>query len=155
MSFDYISKSLDDTKKIALNLAKNLNAGDVILFYGDLGAGKTTFTKSLAEGLEIGDDVHSPTFTLIHEHKGKLNLYHIDLYRLDTFEEILSIGFEEYIYSDGVTVVEWSEKLGDNVPKGVIKIEIESLGDNERKFKFSTDINAYNKMLKEVVTCIS
>ena len=155
MTFEYISHNLIETEKLAFSLAKRLNPGDIILFYGGLGAGKTTFTKSLAKGLGISDDIHSPTFTLVHEHFGKMPLYHIDLYRLDTIEEILNIGFEDYIYSDGITVIEWSEKLDDYLPKGFIKIEIETLGDNERKFKLSSDLEQYTNILKEVVTCIS
>lgn len=155
MLFEYISHSQEETEKLALELAKHLSAGDIIFFYGGLGAGKTTFTKGIGKGLNVKDHIHSPTFTLIHEHTGKLKLNHIDLYRLDTIEEINNIGFEDYLYSDGITIVEWSEKLGDNLPAGYIKIEIEVLGDNERKFIISTDTESYEKMLGEVVNCIS
>ena len=154
MSFEYISKSLEDTGKLAHELAKHLSGGDVILFYGGLGAGKTAFTKALAQGLDVKDHIHSPTFTLIHEHRGRLNLYHIDLYRLDTIEEIRNIGFEEYLYSDGVTVVEWSEKLGDYLPEGAIKIKAEILGDCERKYTLSSEIEYYEKILGEVENCL-
>ncbi|MBQ0106213.1 MAG: tRNA (adenosine(37)-N6)-threonylcarbamoyltransferase complex ATPase subunit type 1 TsaE [Armatimonadetes bacterium] len=155
MKTEFISHSPEDTEKLASELAGRLSKGDVILFFGDLGAGKTTFTKGLAKGLKITDYIHSPTFTLIHEHIGKLNLYHIDLYRLDTLEEIMNIGFEDYLYSEGVTVVEWSEKLQDYLPKGYIKIEIETIGDTDRKFVLSSDLETYNKMLGDVVNCIS
>ena len=155
MSVEYISKSLEDTEKLALKLSEKLSSGDVILFFGGLGAGKTTFTKSLAKGLGVKDYIHSPTFTLVHEHKGNLPLYHIDLYRLETQDEIQNIGFEDYIYSEGVTLVEWSEKVRGNLPKGYIRIDIETLGDFERKFILSSDMEIYDNMLKEVVHCIS
>ena len=155
MKTEFISHSPFETEKLAYELAGKLSKGDVILFFGDLGAGKTTFTKGLAKGLKISDYIHSPTFTLIHEHTGALNLYHIDLYRLDTIEEIMNIGFEDYLYSEGVTVVEWSEKLQDYLPNGYIKIQIETLGDTDRKFVLSSDLESYNKMLGDVVNCIS
>ena len=155
MSAEYISHSIEETGALAKKLARRLSPGDVILFYGGLGAGKTTFTKKLAEGLNIKDHVHSPTFTLVHEYKGDINLYHIDLYRLERYEEIMNIGFEDYVYSDGITVVEWSEKLGEHYLKGVINIKIETIGENERKFTLWSDIKSYNEMLEDVVKCIS
>ena len=155
MSIKYISHNVKDTEKLALEIAKHLQPGDVILFYGDLGAGKTTFVKALAKGLSVTDLVHSPTFTLIHEHEGNLMLYHIDLYRLDDYDQILNIGFEDYIYSQGVTCVEWSEKLGENLPRGAIIIKIENIGDNEREFTLWSDLENHNKMLEDAVKCIS
>lgn len=155
MSIEYISHNLEDTKKLGLELSKHLSKGDLILFFGGLGAGKTTLTKSIGEGLKIKDLIHSPTFTLVHEHFGEKKLNHIDLYRLETIDEILNIGFEDYIYSDGVTIVEWSENLCDFPVSGYIKIEVEVLSDTERKFMLSSDVDSYNKMLKEVIDCIS
>ena len=155
MSVTYTSKSTEDTAKLAKGLASRLSGGDLILFYGGLGAGKTTFTKSLAEGLGILDDIHSPTFTLIHEHLGKTKLFHVDLYRLETLEEIINIGIEEYIYSDAITVIEWSERLKDFLPKGRIEIKINIIDDNVREFVLSSDKETYNNMLAEVVACIS
>lgn len=155
MIYEYVSHNLNETDKLAKELAERLSEGDIILFFGGLGAGKTTFTKSLGEALGVNDTVHSPTFTLIHEHTGRKKLNHIDLYRLDSQEEINNIGFDEYLYSDGITVVEWTEKLGDFLPKGAIKIRIEVLGENERKFILSSDSKSYEKMLGETVSCIS
>lgn len=155
MSIEYISHNLEDTKKLGLELSKHLSKGDLILFYGGLGAGKTTLTKSIGEGLKIKDLIHSPTFTLVHEHLGDIKLNHIDLYRLESINEILNIGFEDYIYSDGITIVEWSENLEEFPVSGYIKIQVEVINDNERKFILSSDVESYNKMLKEVIDCIS
>ena len=107
------------TQKIAEKLAKALHAGDVILLDGDLGAGKTTFTKGLARGLGIRKNVKSPTFTLIREyHEGRLPLYHMDVYRLEETGGD-DLGLEEYFNGDGVSVVEWSQFVEDDLPKGL------------------------------------
>ena len=88
----------------------------MIALFGDLGAGKTTLTKGIAVGLGLAADIHSPTFTLIHEHPGAVPLYHVDLYRLSCEEEIETLGLEEYIYSDGVTIIEWADRMKSLLP---------------------------------------
>ena len=91
----------------------------------DLGAGKTTLTKSIGIGLGVEDYITSPTFTLINEYKGKLNLYHFDVYRLEGITDLDDLGFEEYFYSDGVCIIEWGDKIEDILPEGTINISIE------------------------------
>src|SRR5699024_5529025 len=97
--------SLSETQALAHRLALLVSSGDVITLEGQLGVGKTTFTKALAEGLGIKDHITSPTFTIIKEYEGVIPLYHMDAYRLEDSEE--DIGFDEYFYGDGVTVIEW------------------------------------------------
>lgn len=121
--------NLEETEKFGIFLGANLNPGDVVCLNGDLGAGKTTLTKSIAKGLGIDDYVTSPTFTIVNEYYGKTDLYHIDTYRLDDKIDVDYLGFDEYFYSDGVTIVEWAEKIRDALPEEYMEINIKSLDD--------------------------
>lgn len=108
-----IAKSRAETIAFGENLGKSLNPGDIVLLFGDLGSGKTTLTQGIARGLGLknGEYIRSPTFTLINEYQGAMPIYHIDLYRLQTFEDVENLGLEEALFGDGVAVVEWAEKL--------------------------------------------
>ncbi len=120
-----ILNGLKDTKEFGEKLGSLLKPGDIICLIGDLGAGKTTLTKSIGIGLGVEDYITSPTFTLINEYKGKLNLYHFDVYRLEGITDLDDLGFEEYFYSDGVCIIEWGDKIEDILPEGTINISIE------------------------------
>lgn len=113
----YISNSVLETKKIAAELAKLLKGGDTLCMYGDLGAGKTAFVQGIAEGLGITDPVTSPTFTIVNEYHGNLDLYHFDVYRIADPDEMYEVGYEEYVYGDGVSVIEWAELIEDILPE--------------------------------------
>lgn len=129
-----ISNSEEETKTIAAGLAKQLKAGDVVCLEGDLGAGKTHFVKGMARAFGIDEkEVHSPTFTLIHEYAGSMPLYHMDCYRMERLEEALEIGAEEYFYGDGVSVIEWPRLLDPIIPENAIWIKIDSEGKSKRK----------------------
>ncbi len=128
-----ISHSPEQTSEIGRRLAVELRPGDVLALAGDLGAGKTQFAKGIAAGLGIETDVTSPTFTLIHEYPGRLPLYHIDLYRLESEEEVLGIGIDDYLDGDGVTVVEWADKFARLMPKGVRWVRFRALEGDERE----------------------
>src|SRR5699024_12608053 len=121
------SDSEELTKDIAIRLAKQLEPGDVVTLSGNLGAGKTTFTKGIATGLGVKRAVTSPTFTIMKEYKGRLPLYHIDAYRLEGSEE--DIGFKEYIDGDGVKVIEWAAFIEDFIPLDRLEIMIEYIID--------------------------
>ena len=128
----YISRSLEDTDFLAEKIADKLNGGEVILLNGQLGAGKTAFTKCLAKHLGIEDIVTSPTFTFMKEFHGRLTLYHFDMYRAVDDEELYELGLNEYLYMDGVCVIEWN-KFQD-LPE-YINIDISTLDNGEdRKF---------------------
>ncbi|MFQ3550357.1 MAG: tRNA (adenosine(37)-N6)-threonylcarbamoyltransferase complex ATPase subunit type 1 TsaE [Armatimonadota bacterium] len=133
---EVVTNSSDETIKLGERVGKLINEGSVLALFGELGAGKTTFTKGLAVGLDLPDDIHSPTFTLVHEHYGKMPLYHIDLYRLESEAEAETIGIEEYIESDGVTVIEWPDRLGESLPKESLIVHIKVISDDQRKFEF-------------------
>jgi tRNA threonylcarbamoyladenosine biosynthesis protein TsaE len=130
-----ISKSIQETISIGAKLGKSLRAGDVVALIGDLGAGKTVLTKGIAQGLGVKNVryVNSPTFVIIKEYKGKLPLYHFDLYRLDKSSVIDAENFEEYFYGDGVTVVEWADKIRKLLPKRHVEVRLSVAGEGRRK----------------------
>jgi len=130
----FISTSPKATEEFAANLAKTLKGGEVIAFRGDLGAGKTCFTRGLAAGLDFKGEVNSPTFALINEYLGgRLNIYHFDMYRISSWEELYSSGYYEYLDMGGVVVCEWSENIDGALPDDAIIIEIEKIDETTRK----------------------
>lgn len=140
--FEYkiTTRSPEETQTLGKRIGKSCRGGEVFLLNGDLGAGKTCFTKGVALGLEIYDDVTSPTFVLHVQYCGnRLELNHFDAYRLAETESIGELGFEDYFgYEQGVAIVEWPEVIADILPrKGAIRVEIISLSETEREFSFS------------------
>lgn len=127
--FTIISHSPDETRELARKLAPILSEGDVINLSGDLGTGKTVFTKGLADGLGIDEPVTSPTFTIIKEYKGRLPLYHFDVYRLADASELDELGVDEYFYGDGISVVEWGDKVEELMPQAHLEVKILRLVD--------------------------
>jgi tRNA threonylcarbamoyladenosine biosynthesis protein TsaE len=130
---NYITGSIEETKDFGRNLAKRLKSGDILALSGPLGAGKTTLIQGIAEGLGVKGPVTSPTFILINEYPAKIPLIHLDLYRLDSENQIEDLGMEEYFERPAIMVVEWAEKLGALLPSNAIKVDIEVLGENRRK----------------------
>ncbi len=128
------SCSATETENIAARFAQNLKGGEVIAFTGDLGAGKTCFTRGLGLGLGFKGDVTSPTFAIINEYiGGRLNLYHFDMYRVTGWEDLYSTGFFEYLEAGGVVAAEWSENIAAALPEDTIFINIEKTSDTTRK----------------------
>lgn len=132
MTKKIISSSLKNTQKIAFDLSKTLKPNDIILFYGDIGSGKTTFIRFIAEYFNIFD-VSSPTFNILNIYESKINIYHFDLYRLNDEEELYEIGYEDYFFGNGITVVEWSEKLDHLLPETAIKIILKYIDKSTRE----------------------
>ena len=126
------SDSAEATRELDFRMGRELKSGDVVALEGPLGAGKTVFVQGLAGALGITEAVSSPTFTIISEYRGSMTLYHMDLYRLNTPEEFAFLGVEEIIEGDGVTVVEWGEKAGDELPERSIRVNITIGDDGER-----------------------
>ena len=126
-SFNIKLQSLADTERLGHLLGEIAKAGDVIILGGSLGAGKTTMTQFIGAGLGIPPNCYitSPTFSLMHEYQGRLVMYHMDLYRLSSEEEIEELGFLEYIYGDGLTVIEWPDRLGSLMPEEYLEIKLE------------------------------
>ena len=130
----FLSDSPDKTEEIARALATHLKSGDVIAYIGGLGMGKTCFTRGLAKGLDFVGQVTSPTFDIINEYVGgRLPLYHFDMYRIETWEDLDSCGFFDYMESGGVLAVEWSENIENALPDNTIFIEFTRIDDTTRE----------------------
>ncbi|WP_026582795.1 tRNA (adenosine(37)-N6)-threonylcarbamoyltransferase complex ATPase subunit type 1 TsaE [Bacillus sp. J33] len=147
--FEFISKCPEDTMGFSKRLGSMLQPGDVLALEGDLGAGKTTFTKGLAQGLGIMRNVNSPTFTIIKEYQGRMPLYHMDVYRVeDSFEDL---GFDEYFEGNGVTVVEWAHLIEDQLPEELLTIYL-YLGENgSRRLVLEPKGKRYEELCKEIL----
>ena len=127
-----ITKSPEQTELLGKKLAAFLRPGDVIAYYGDLGAGKTAFTRGLAAGLGIREAVTSPTYTIVNEYlSGRMPLFHFDMYRLSSSDELFDIGWEDYLQRGGVCAVEWSENVADAM-QGAISVRIGRDSDEQR-----------------------
>lgn len=149
----FVSESPDVTRKLGYQLGECIKPGTVLCLDGDLGAGKTLFVQSLAKGLEINEDVTSPTFNLMNIYEGRLPLYHFDLYRLEQEYELEDIGFYDYVSTyDGVVVIEWANKFSQCLPEDYILINIDRIENEENKRCISvTQVgSALEDMYKEV-----
>ena len=130
---EFITHSPEETERLGAALAKLLAAGDIIAYRGDLGAGKTAFTRGLARGLDCREPVTSPTYTIVNEYlSGRLPLFHFDMYRLASSDDLWSIGWEDYLDRGGVCAVEWSETVEDAM-EGAVWVTVESLGEDDRR----------------------
>lgn len=131
---ELLSHSPEDTEDIGARLAEQLEPGAVVAFTGDLGAGKTAFTRGLARGLGIPDRITSPTFTIVNEYEGgRLPLFHFDMYRLGSADELFDIGWEDYLRRGGVYAVEWSENIADALEEDAVRVDIRrGASDQER-----------------------
>ncbi len=146
---EIISGSARETQAIGRLIARNLSKGDIVCLFGDLGSGKTVLTKGIGSGLGISkEQVTSPTFVVIRQYQGKFPVYHFDLYRLTCPEDIMGVGYEEYLFDEGVSVIEWADKLGCLLPKEYLKIELKVSGEDSRALKISAVGARYNKLLE-------
>lgn len=128
-----ITNSVDETEAFAAGMAKKLSTPVVVAFFGGLGMGKTAFTRGLAKGLGLNCEVTSPTFALVHEYCGKTTLYHFDMYRVETWDDLYSTGFFDYYREGAVIACEWSENIENALPENTIRVSIErGESDNQR-----------------------
>ncbi|MCI9156437.1 MAG: tRNA (adenosine(37)-N6)-threonylcarbamoyltransferase complex ATPase subunit type 1 TsaE [Lawsonibacter sp.] len=131
---ELVTNSESETEALGARLAGKLKPGAVVAFTGDLGAGKTAFTRGLALGLGVTDRVTSPTFTIVNEYEGgRLPLFHFDMYRLGSADELFDIGWEDYLARGGVCAVEWSENVSDALDAGVIQVDIRRGGSDSQR----------------------
>lgn len=147
----YITHNPEETKSLGSNISRFLQKGDIVAFNGDLGAGKTCMIQGMITGINSKDWVSSPTFTLIKEYTGNIPVYHFDLYRLNKPEEIEELGYEDYFYGNGITLIEWAEKIREYLPENVLFIRIHM--GNElycRKIVFETQEKKYTKLMEEL-----
>lgn len=130
---NYTSNSYEETQKIASEFAKKLKPGDILTLDGDLGAGKTAFTGGLAKGIGINGYITSPTFTIVNEYRnGTMPLFHFDVYRLESMDDLYDIGWEDYISQGGICVVEWADIIRDGLDLPYYEIRITKLSDDKR-----------------------
>lgn len=127
-----ISHSEKETEELGRKFGSSLRRGDLVSLVGSLGAGKTVFAKGIARALGISEAIVSPTFTLVQEYEGREKLYHLDLYRLSGEDEFESMGGEDFLYPDGITLIEWAEKIGEMMPSDAFTVTISILSDGTR-----------------------
>lgn len=127
MKKTFFTSSPEETRKLARDLAKGLVPGSTLALFGNLGAGKTCFVQGLAEGLQIESCVSSPTYTLANEYSGKIPLYHIDLYRIQSEDEVISMGLDTYLFGAGITVIEWADRAEELLPANTHRIYLDHI----------------------------
>jgi len=154
--FSVVTQSREQTWRIGQMLGSRLEPGDTVCLYGDLGAGKTSLSYGIAVGLEVKDQyITSPTFAFVNEYKGRIPFYHIDLYRLKDPEELDGIGFEEYIDSDGATVIEWAERAEDELPDDRLSVYLSYVNEHSREIGFLAEGERYEKLLQDLSSELS
>lgn len=134
-----ISHSPEETIEYAEKIGSLLNGGEIIAYKGSMGAGKTTFTRGLCIGLGLPDEVTSPTFALVNEYRGKITLYHFDMYRIQSADDLETTGFYDYISDDSVLAVEWSENISEALPQNTIYITFDRIDENTREIIIEGD----------------
>ncbi|MGF9978171.1 tRNA (adenosine(37)-N6)-threonylcarbamoyltransferase complex ATPase subunit type 1 TsaE [Viridibacillus arvi] len=149
MTMEILVNSLEETKSLALKLADLLEAQDTITLEGDLGAGKTTFTQSLAKGLGITRTVNSPTFTILKQYEGRLPFNHLDVYRLADSDE--DLGWDELFFGDAVSVIEWAHLIEQDLPAEHLGIEIHRIDENKRRFLLKPIGKRYERLCEELM----
>lgn len=148
--------SLKRTEAFGIILGEIVEPGDIITLEGPLGAGKTALTQAIARGLGVDPRIYvtSPTFSLLHEYQGRIPLYHMDLYRLAGENEIESLGFSEYFYSDGLTVIEWPERLGSLMPPERLHVALAISGETSRTANLTGHGNLWQKKVADIVSIV-
>jgi tRNA threonylcarbamoyladenosine biosynthesis protein TsaE len=147
--FSIITSSPEQTERLGETLGSLLGPGDLVCLYGDLGAGKTHFSYGIALGLDVREQyITSPTFTFINEYHGRVPFYHIDLYRLKDPSELEGIGFDEYIDSDGATVIEWAERAEDELPDECLNVYLSHVTETGREIGFLAEGVRYEKLVE-------
>jgi tRNA threonylcarbamoyladenosine biosynthesis protein TsaE len=142
--------SVEETVALGERLGRAAAPGDLVCLWGDLGAGKTQVVKGIARGLGIGDTVNSPTFILMNEYAGRLPLFHVDLYRLADAADALAGGVIDDRQIDGITAVEWPDRMGDILPVGRLDVRIDGSGDDVREIELSTVDPRYGRLVEAV-----
>ena len=146
------SKSPSETIRIGKTIGSSLQAGDVVALMGELGAGKTQFIKGLAQGVGVGKSVYvsSPSFTLINEYKGEIPFYHIDLYRLEEEKEAEELGLEEYFHGEGITAIEWADRIPSLLPSELLRVQIHYIGKQTRSIALVAKGKRYLNLLNQI-----
>jgi tRNA threonylcarbamoyladenosine biosynthesis protein TsaE len=147
---DFITNTVEETIELGKKIGRDLKPGDIVCIDGDLGSGKTHLTKGIALGLDIDEHITSPTFNIVNEYEGRIKLYHFDVYRVNDPDEIAAIGFDEYIFSDAVSVIEWSDYIKVLIPEDHIQIIIANESETRRNINIQFFGKRYEN-IKEVL----
>jgi tRNA threonylcarbamoyladenosine biosynthesis protein TsaE len=147
---ELVTHSSEETQRIGADIGERARAGDLILLVGDLGAGKTCLTQGIARGLGLHDHIPSPSFVLVREYQGRLNLYHIDFYRLGDSREIAELGISDYLNGGGICVVEWADRAPNLFPEEHLLIRFEHLAVNERRLRFEPRGQRYVGLVEQL-----
>ncbi|MBI2957278.1 MAG: tRNA (adenosine(37)-N6)-threonylcarbamoyltransferase complex ATPase subunit type 1 TsaE [Chloroflexi bacterium] len=142
----------DETRHLGSAIGRTARPGDVLLLVGELGAGKTTLTQGIARGLGVKEHAVSPSFVLMREYKGRLPLYHLDLYRLERLAEIADLGLDDYLCGKGVSIVEWADRGPSLMPADHLMIELRALSGSERCIRLIPHGERYRQRLKDIVS---
>lgn len=142
--------NLKDTEKVGTIISRCLEKGTVLCLDGDLGVGKTALTQFIAKEFGVDEYITSPTFTIIKEYQGRLPFYHMDVYRIDSEDDMYDLGYDEYIYSEGVTIIEWSHKIKGILPDERINIEIQRVDDQSRLMIIEGKGKTFEKLAEEL-----
>ena len=121
---EFLTRSPEETEALGEKIAGKLNGGEVIALFGEMGAGKTALTRGIARGRGVSGGVSSPTFALVHEYRGRLPVYHFDMYRIESWDDLYSTGFFDYLNSGGVLIVEWSENIENALPENAVRLHL-------------------------------
>jgi tRNA threonylcarbamoyladenosine biosynthesis protein TsaE len=147
-TLDFISHSETQTRRLGMRLGELLEGGEVVALQGELGAGKTRWVQGVGQGLQVNQHVTSPSFTLVNEYLGRLTLYHIDLYRINHTTEALAFGLEDYLYGDGVCLIEWAERVAQVLPSNHLWIKFHHLDETKRRITMQATGAPYQQLLQ-------
>lgn len=148
-SCEVMSHSPEQTGHLGEFLARHLLPGDIVAFFGELGAGKTCMIQGICRGLGVPEEVYitSPTFVLMNRYQGRLPIYHFDFYRLTCEEEIIGVGYEEYLFGEGVSLIEWADRAGGLLPEGCMQVRMQVVSPTGRRIEISAQGGGYEKRL--------
>ena len=140
MNTSLITRSPKETKQLGRKFGRLLKRGDIVALIGELGSGKTCLSQGVMEGLGVMDKYKgiSPSFVLINEYQGRMPVYHFDIYRLNNVKEVIELGYEEYFYGEGVTIIEWADKIEELLPEDSVRIYLKIVGEKEREITIQT-----------------
>lgn len=149
---ELITDSLEASCRLGKQLGSICEPGDVICLSGDLGAGKTTLVQAIAQGIGVGPEayVSSPTFAIMHEYQGEPTIYHMDFYRLGSSEEVLELGLDEYLYGEGVVLIEWCERAEDIIPESALYLSLTPVSETSRKVVLHSHDNRWSNRLERL-----
>ena len=157
MIIQLLSSSLANTLEVGKKLGSFSEPGDVICLGGELGSGKTTLAQAIAEGAGVDEReyVNSPTFAVLHEYGGRIPIYHMDFYRLGSSEDVLALGLDEYLYGDGLALIEWFERAEDVLPESVLVVHLSFVNTNSRAISLHSSDHRWQKIIGELKTTLN